>query len=161
MTRKQTSPAKKTYCVWADRVTRVCQAVEAETPEQAYDLAWERPECWRHSDGREARDEYRLSNDVQLEGTGDYFTVVDVEHCETCGSEIEETINESNFGDGECGPCEYGRYKSQPELLTAAEDALEDLKAWKAAVGTEECPETDETILKLERAIAATRTTAA
>jgi hypothetical protein len=34
--------------------------------------------------------------------------------CKTCGSEIVETVNDSNFNDGECGPCEYERYKSRP-----------------------------------------------
>lgn len=32
-------------------------------------------------------------------------------HCKTCASEIVETINDSNFREGECGPCEYQRYK--------------------------------------------------
>jgi hypothetical protein len=32
-------------------------------------------------------------------------------HCKTCASEIVETINDSNFHEGECGPCEYQRYK--------------------------------------------------
>jgi len=40
--------------------------------------------------------------------------------CKTCGSEIVETINDSNFREGECGPCEYQRYKSQPKLLEAS-----------------------------------------
>ncbi len=40
------------------------------------------------------------------------------ELCKTCGSEIVETVNDSNFSDGECGPCEYRRYRTQPELLT-------------------------------------------
>lgn len=38
-------------------------------------------------------------------------------NCKTCGSEIVETINDSNFNEGECGPCEYQRYRSQPELV--------------------------------------------
>ncbi len=41
-------------------------------------------------------------------------------HCRTCGSEIVETVNGSTFNDGECGPCEYARYTSQPVLLAAA-----------------------------------------
>src|SRR5436190_1950128 len=39
--------------------------------------------------------------------------------CTTCGSEIVATINNSNFRDGECGPCEYNRYTSQAALLSA------------------------------------------
>lgn len=31
--------------------------------------------------------------------------------CRTCGSEIVETVNGSNFNEGECGPCEYAQYK--------------------------------------------------
>ena len=51
-------------------------------------------------------------------------------HCKTCGSEIVETVNDSQFGDGECNGCEYERYKSQPALLEAgflAHGALCDL----------------------------------
>ncbi len=41
--------------------------------------------------------------------------------CTTCGSEIVESVNGSNFGDGECGPCEYARYRSQPAIREAAD----------------------------------------
>jgi hypothetical protein len=27
-----------------------------------------------------------------------------------------ETVNDGSFREGECGPCEYGRYQSQPVL---------------------------------------------
>jgi len=47
--------------------------------------------------------------------------------CRTCGSEIVETINDSNFHDGECGPCEYQRYTSQSDLLIALAKARGEL----------------------------------
>ncbi len=45
-------------------------------------------------------------------------------NCTTCGSDIVETVNDSVFGDGECGGCEYHRYKTQPALLRALDDLL-------------------------------------
>lgn len=44
---------------------------------------------------------------------------IDIYRCKTCGSEIVESVNDSAFRDGECGRCEYKRYRSQPELLAA------------------------------------------
>lgn len=126
MTTKQTSPARKTYCVWADHVTRVYQEVEAETPEQAHQLAWEHPESWRDCLDHEGNG-YRLSSDVQLAGAEDYFTVVDVEHCETCGSEIVETVNDGNFREGHCGSCEYERYRWHAEIISALREAYDCL----------------------------------
>ncbi len=35
--------------------------------------------------------------------------------CKTCGSEIVETVNGSTFRDGECGMCEYTRYRTPAE----------------------------------------------
>ncbi len=32
--------------------------------------------------------------------------------CKNCGSEIVEFSNEGVFDEGECGPCEYERYKN-------------------------------------------------
>lgn len=46
-------------------------------------------------------------------------------YCKTCGSEVVETVNDSAFRDGECGPCEFARYKSQPELLAHLENIIE------------------------------------
>lgn len=46
-------------------------------------------------------------------------------YCKTCGCEIVETINDSNFRDGECNACEYQRYCSQPDLLEALEYLLQ------------------------------------
>jgi hypothetical protein len=37
--------------------------------------------------------------------------------CKRCHCEIVESINDSLFGEGECGACEYLRYRTQPELL--------------------------------------------
>ena len=56
--------------------------------------------------------------------------------CTTCGSEIVETINDSNFNEGECGPCEYARYKLQPELYSVLNSLY-----WSHAVHDSELPE--------------------
>jgi hypothetical protein len=37
---------------------------------------------------------------------------------------IVESINDSKFNEGECGECEYGRYRSQPGLMRACRDAF-------------------------------------
>ena len=47
-------------------------------------------------------------------------------HCRTCGSAIVATINDSNFGDGECGACEYRRYRTQPDLIEALDILLDE-----------------------------------
>lgn len=47
-------------------------------------------------------------------------------HCKTCGSEIVDTVNGSTFDDGECGPCEYRRYQSQPKLLALVQTLRQD-----------------------------------
>lgn len=46
-------------------------------------------------------------------------------HCETCGSEIVETVNDSVFGDGECDVCERARYESQPEIKACLHELIE------------------------------------
>ncbi len=74
-------------------------------------------------------------------------------YCTTCGSEIVETINDSCFNDGECGPCEYQRYRSQPKLLDACELALEEIKQWNEVMGGSEDPRTHEAITALRAAI--------
>jgi hypothetical protein len=48
--------------------------------------------------------------------------------CKTCGSKIVEAVNESRFGDGECGRCEYRRYHSQPQLLADAKAMLDGIR---------------------------------
>lgn len=37
--------------------------------------------------------------------------------CKTCESEMTATVNDSHFGDGECGGCEYERYRNHADLL--------------------------------------------
>jgi len=64
MTTKQTSPARKTFCVWADHVRRVYQDVEAESADQAYQIAKQRPNRWQPCDLHESNG-YRLSDEVQ------------------------------------------------------------------------------------------------
>lgn len=55
--------------------------------------------------------------------------------CTTCHSEIVETVNASNFPDGQCGPCEYRRYQSVPLLLDAANASLGFVLAWEKERG--------------------------
>jgi hypothetical protein len=40
--------------------------------------------------------------------------------CTTCGCEIVETVNDGAFRDGECGGCEYERYRSHAKVLDVA-----------------------------------------
>ena len=131
MTTPETSPAKKEFCVWADHVRRVYQHVEAPSPKQAHDTARDQPECWEDCFEHEDRDDYRLSNEVQDLETEAYYAIRATTHCKTCGSDIAETINDSNFHEGECGPCEYRRYTSQPALVDAANIALGFVGAWE------------------------------
>ena len=44
--------------------------------------------------------------------------------CNTCGSEVVDSVNEGVFRDGECEACEYERYRSQPALLEACDGLL-------------------------------------
>ena len=67
---------------------------------------------------------------------------------------IEPTVNGSNFHEGECGPCEYRRYASQPALLDAAELAVAEIDQWDEAMGGSKDPRTKEAIDALDSAIA-------
>lgn len=60
-----------------------------------------------------------------------------VQHCTSCGSEIVETINDSNFHDGECGSCEYERYKSQSDFRDALDFLLQQTVDMDLAHGIE------------------------
>jgi predicted RNA-binding Zn-ribbon protein involved in translation (DUF1610 family) len=116
MATNETSPAKKTYCVWADEVRRVHQDVEADSPKHVYEIARRQPECWQRCQEHESN-AFRLSNEVQDAATEEYVRIDGHTHCKACGSEIVETINDANFNEGECGPCVYRCSQSQPELL--------------------------------------------
>ncbi len=118
-----TSPATKTYCVWADYSTRCYQEIGAESPRAAHAIAAGQPDCWRNCYEHEDRDAYRLSDDVQDVETGEYFTVGERTACKTCGSEIVATVTDGHFRGGECGPCEYERYTAQADLLASAASA--------------------------------------
>lgn len=111
MTHDTTSPAPKTFCVWADSQRRVYQEVKAHSPEEAYRLAMEHPECWAFCAEHEDNG-YVLSTEVRDIETGEYATVDEVKHCTACGSEIVATVNDGYFGDGECGGCEHRRYQA-------------------------------------------------
>lgn len=121
MATKKTSSAKRNFCVWADNVRRVYQHVKARSPKAAYAIAKGQPECWEPCDWHD-NNGFRLSNEVQDLATEEFTPIQGAKNCRNCGSEIVETINESNFRDGECGPCEYQRYRSQADLLKACED---------------------------------------
>lgn len=121
---KETPPAQKDYCVWADCNRRVYQYVSAASPEEAYRIAKESPESWEFCFEHEDNG-YRVSDDVQDSETQAFITIGERIHCVTCRSEIVETVNDSNFGDGECGTCEYQRYLMSPDLGTALDDLLE------------------------------------
>jgi hypothetical protein len=120
MTTKKTTPATKEFCVWADCSRRVYQHVEAATPEEAYRIAKANPEDWEFCFEHESNG-YRLSNEVQDPESEEFVRIDGNTHCKTCGSEIAETINDTCFRDGECGPCEYQRYRSQPVMLALAQ----------------------------------------
>jgi hypothetical protein len=111
---------KKTYCVWADSTRRMYQHVEAENPEQARRIAESQPECWDDGNLCEDRDAYRVSAEGQDLETEDSARVDNPVHCKSCGSEIVTTVNDSNFREGECGPCEYRRYQTHPRFVEAA-----------------------------------------
>ena len=90
------------------------QYVEAASAEEAHRIAKDDP-CFEPCD---SGDSIRIDPDVKNVETDEFIRVgASAPHCKTCGSEIIETINDSNFNEDECGPCEYQRYKSQPELL--------------------------------------------
>lgn len=75
-------------------------------------------------------------------------------HNEICADNKHESLIAEVFDENGEWRANARLIAAAPDILDAAEEALEDLKGWKMAVGTEECPETDERILKLERAIA-------
>ncbi len=112
MATNDTPPALRLYRVFADHVDRAYQEIEAESPARAHEIAGDQPEAWESCFEHAGSDEYQLSGDVQDVATEEYHQVTSATHCKTCGSEIVETVNGSNFGDGECGPCEYARYRT-------------------------------------------------
>lgn len=121
MAKKRTTPAKKKYTVLSDCNSLVCQTVMATSPEEAYRIAGEDGDLWESASGSDDG-EYRLHHRVWDVESDEFINVAGLsfKHCKTCGSEIVESVNDSNFGDGECGPCEHERYKSQPALLKLA-----------------------------------------
>ena len=119
MATHETPPAKQSYRVWADEVRRVFQDVEVDSPKQAHEIANAQPESWQRCEEHE-NNALRVSNEVQDLATQEYARIDGSTHCKTCGSEIVETITDSVFSEGECGPCEYRRYVTQPVLLELA-----------------------------------------
>lgn len=69
-------PATRAFCVWADHVRRVYQVVEAESPEQAYAIARDRPECFDDCFEFEDRDDFRLSTEVLDVQSDEYVSVL-------------------------------------------------------------------------------------
>lgn len=106
--------ATKMFRVYATDV--LFQDVEATSAEEAYQMADEK-QLFESCGGG-----LQLDPAVKDVDADEFIRVGDAtSHCKTCRSEIVVTINDSNFNDGECGGCEYQRYKSQPELLEALE----------------------------------------
>ncbi len=136
MTTKRTPPANKAFCVWADYVRRVYQHVDARNPRQAHAIAKRQSGCWEPCDLCDTRT-YRLSNEVQDLATEEFTSVRDPKCCRTCGSEIVESINGSNFHDGECGSCEYQGYRACGELIEALDELLAQTLDQDLAVGNE------------------------
>lgn len=123
MKKHPTSPARKTYRVWADHVRRVFQEVEAQSPEVAYELARERPECWEDCSEHEDRDDYRLSDEVQDVATEEAHRISGDTRRATRGSEIIEGSNDRHGRDGECGAGEDERSGSCRESWPIAPTA--------------------------------------
>jgi hypothetical protein len=61
----------------------------------------------------------------------------DIGTCKTCGGEIVELVNESLFGEGQCEPCEYDRYKLVNEAIEALDYLLEQTLDRELAAGNE------------------------
>jgi hypothetical protein len=55
--------------------------------------------------------------------------------CNTCASEIHDGENDGVFGGGECEWCELSRYESQPRLLAALDQLLEQITDAELAQG--------------------------
>ena len=117
MTTHGTSPAKKTFRVYADELQRVFQDIETATPEEAHAIAEDREDDWELCDRN--FDGLRICPDVKDLETDESHRVGKTSRCRNCNREIVDSINDSHFHHGECGPCEYLRYKSQPKLLAA------------------------------------------
>jgi hypothetical protein len=114
MTRQNTTPpATREYCVYATQV--VCQRVEASSAEEAYRTATERPH-----DFEPCGPDLTFDRAVKDVASDEFIRVGRAPSlCTWCGSEIVPSINDSHFAEGECGPCEYRRYHSQPGLVRA------------------------------------------
>lgn len=99
-----TPPATKTYRLWADHVRRMFQDVDAPDPQQAYNTARDRPECWQDCFEHEDRDDYHLSNEVQDTETEEYHRVRGASRCTTSCGEIAAAGDGSPSGGCEAVP---------------------------------------------------------
>ena len=133
MTPNNTPPALRLYRVFADHIDRAYKEVEAESPKRAHEIASDQPEWWESCFEHAGGTDYWISGDVQDVATEVYHQVAGATHCKTCRSEIVETVNGSSFDDGECGPCEYARYRSARSLRARCEELV---NAAEAVVGT-------------------------
>jgi len=126
METSETSPAEKEFCVWADCNRQVYQHVTAASPEEAHAIASEQDDDWEYCDDQDWH-RYSLSGSVLDIESGELIDVADptAMHCKTCDREITEAVNDTNFRDGECGPCEHARYLSQPVLRRHLERLIE------------------------------------
>jgi hypothetical protein len=142
MTEYSPSPAKRTFRVWADDLQRVFQEIEAASPREAYELACDDRDNWR-CDEQDSND-LRVSTEVQDIETDETFAVEGYVRCRACGSEIVESINDSKFREGECGPCEYERYTSQPALVALAQSCRDECTDRIAQLLREDCCDADD-----------------
>jgi hypothetical protein len=154
MATNDTPPARRLYRVFADHIDRAYQEVEAESPKRAHEIASGQPECFESCFEHAGSDDYRLSGNVQDVATEEYHQVTETTHCTACGSEIVESVNESTFGDGECGPCECVRYRAARRLLVRNEELV---SAANAVVGTWERGDLAAAVRNLARAASGLR----
>lgn len=139
------------FRVFAEDVQPVFQDVEAASVKEAYALASDSPDNWQQYDEHDSHG-ITLSGEVEDLATDECFRVDGPTHCRTCSDEMADTINESKFGDGECGPCEYRRYCSQPDLLDACYLAQEEIEQWDETMGGSDDPRTKEALDALQSA---------
>lgn len=88
---------------------------------------WDEDDVHRYPEGMPSFDEF-LSDIASKLRAIEWECDELARHCTTCGSEIVATINDSHFNEGECGLCEYERYRSQPTFVEATTNALRELQ---------------------------------
>ncbi len=146
MATNENSQAKKQYRVYGTQI--MYQDVQAASAEEAYRVADDEPLF------EPCESCFTLQPDVKDVEANELIHVdCDDLYCETCGSEIVESINDSAFHDGECGSCEYQRYTSQPDLMRACSLAIREIEQSDRVIGESDGPRTAEVLNTLRSAI--------